>query len=144
MFARPAAPLDFAFAQGEGGVRFGRHRSRVGGYDEIFGEFPVAALAEEIENAGEGQVRALVSYCGNPVVSAPDSNRLDAALDSLDFMVSIDFYVNETTRHANVILPPAGPFEGDTYDLSLYHLAIRNVAKWSPAAFGVEQGSRPV
>ena len=119
MFARAAAPLDFAFAQGSEGIRFGRHQSRVGGYDEIFDEFPVAALAEEIETEGDGQVRALTTYCGNPVVSAPDSDRLDAALDSLDFMVSIDFYVNETTRHADVILPPPGPLENDTYDLSL-------------------------
>ena len=140
MFARAAAPLDFAFAQGGEGIRFGRHRSRVSGYDEIFGELPVAALAEEIETEGDGQVRALVTYSGNPVVSAPDSDRLDAALDSLEFMVSIDFYVNETTRHADVILPPAGPLENDTYDLSLYNLAIRNVAKWSPAAFEVEPG----
>ena len=140
MFARAAAPLDFAFAQGSEGIRFGRHQSRVGGYDEIFDEFPVAALAEEIETEGDGQVRALTTYCGNPVISAPDSDRLDAALDSLDFMVSIDFYVNETTRHADVILPPPGPLENDTYDLSLYNLAIRNVAKWSPAAFEVEAG----
>jgi anaerobic selenocysteine-containing dehydrogenase len=140
MFARAAAPLDFAFAQGAEGIRFGRHRSRVSGYDEIFGELPVAALAEEIETEGDGQVRALVTYAGNPVVSSPDSDRLDAALGSLEFMVSIDFYVNETTRHADVILPPAGPLENDTYDLSLYNLAIRNVAKWSPAAFEVEPG----
>ena len=144
MFARAAAPLDFAFSQGGEGIRFGRHRSRVGGYDEIFGEFPMAALAEEIETGGEGGVRALITYCGNPVVSAPDSDRLDAALDSLDFMVSVDFYVNETTRHADVILPPAGPLENDTYDISLCNLAIRNVAKWSPAAFEVEAGGLPV
>jgi anaerobic selenocysteine-containing dehydrogenase len=112
----------------------------VSGYDEIFGELPMAALAEEIETEGDGRVRALVTYAGNPVVSAPDSDRLDAALDSLDFMVSIDFYVNETTRHADVILPPAGPLENDTYDVSLCNLAIRNVAKWSPAAFEVEGG----
>jgi anaerobic selenocysteine-containing dehydrogenase len=144
MFARPAAPIDFAFGQGGDGVHFGRHRSRVSGYDEIFGELPMAALAEEIETEGEGRVRAMITYSGNPVVSAPDSDRLDVALDSLDFMVSIDFYVNETTRHADVILPPAGPLENDTYDLSLYNLAIRNVAKWSPAAFEAEPGGRKV
>ena len=142
MFVRAAAPLDFAFAQDGDGIRFGRHRSRVSGYDEIFGELPVAALAEEIETEGDGRVRALVTYSGNPVLSAPDSDRLDAALGSLDFMVSLDFYVNETTRHAKVILPPAGPLENDTYDVSLYNLAVRNVAKWSPAAFEVEPGGR--
>jgi anaerobic selenocysteine-containing dehydrogenase len=144
MFARGAAPLDFAFDQGGRGIRFGRHRSRVSGYDEIFGELPVAALAEEILTPGEGRVRALVTVAGNPVLSAPDSDRLEQALGSLDFMVAIDFFVNETTRHADLILPPAGPLESDTYDVGLNNLAIRNVAKWSPAVFEPEPGARSV
>lgn len=144
MFARPAAPLDFAFDQGGHGIAFGRHRSRVAGYDEIFGELPVAALAQEILTPGDAQVRALVTLSGNPVLSAPDSDALERALGSLDFMVCIDFYLNETTRYADVILPPAGPLESDTYDIGLYNLAIRNVAKWSPAAFEVEPGARSI
>ena len=144
MFARPAAPLDFAFNQGGKGITFGRHESRVSGYDEVFGELPVAALVEEITTPGEGQVRGLVTLSGNPVVSAPDSDALDTALGSLDFMVCIDFYLNETTRHADLILPPNGPLESDTYDVGLYNLAIRNVAKWSPAVFEPEPGTRSV
>lgn len=144
MFARAAAPLDFAFDQGGRGIRFGRHRSRVSGYDEIFGELPVAALAEEILTPGEDRVRALVTVAGNPVLSAPDSDRLEQALGSLDFMVAIDLFVNETTRHADLILPPAGPLESDTYDVALNNLAIRNVAKWSPAVFEPEPGARSV
>ncbi len=144
MFTRPAAPIDFAFNQGGRGIEFGRHQSRVSGYHEIFGELPVAALAEEISTPGEGQVRALVTVSGNPVVSAPDSDALDRALGSLDFMVCIDLFLNETTRHADLILPPFDSLESDTYDVGLYNLAIRNVAKWSPAAFAAPPGTRPV
>jgi anaerobic selenocysteine-containing dehydrogenase len=144
MFARAAAPLDFAFDQGGAGIRFGRHTSRVSGYDEIFGELPIAALAEEITTPGEGRVRALVTVSGNPVLSAPASDALDRALGALDFMVSIDFYLNETTRHADLVLPPAGPLESDTYDVGLYNLAVRNVAKWSPAVFEPDPAGRRV
>jgi len=114
------------------GVRFGRRSSRVKGLPEFFGEFPVVTLADEIETPGDDQVRAFVTVAGNPVVSTPDSNRLDRALDSLDFMVSVDIYRNETTRHANVILPAPGVLTRGHFDLALYSLAIRNVANYSP------------
>ena len=107
--------------------------SRVRGLGEILGELPVATLADEIETPGEGQVRALITIAGNPVVSTPNAGRLDAALASLDFMVSVDIYVNETTRHADVILPAPSPLEKPHYDLALYMFAIRNVANFSPA-----------
>jgi anaerobic selenocysteine-containing dehydrogenase len=112
--------------------RFGRRRTRVRGLPEFGGEYPTAALAEEISTPGPGQIRALVTAAGNPVLSAPNGNSLDHALASLDFMVSIDFYVNETTRHAHVILPPTSALEHDHYDLALHLLAVRNTAKWSP------------
>ena len=78
-------------------------------FPEVLGEFPVATLVDEIETPGEGQVRALLTVAGNPVLSAPDSGRLDGALAGLDFMLSVDVYCNETTRHADVILPPPSP-----------------------------------
>ena len=90
------------------GVRLGRWQSRVRGLDEAFGELPVACLAEEIDTPGEGQVRALITVAGNPVVSTPNSGRLERAVEGLDFMLAVDIYVNETTRHADVILPGAG------------------------------------
>ncbi len=114
------------------GLRLGRHRSRVRGLAESLGELPVVALAEEIETPGEGQVRAFVSIGGNPALSTPNSDRLDAALDQLDFMVSVDPYINETTRHADVILPVPGALQKGHYDVALLQLAIRNVANWSP------------
>jgi anaerobic selenocysteine-containing dehydrogenase len=114
------------------GVRFGRRRSRVRGLPEYFGELPAVCLAEEIETPGDGQVRALVTVAGNPVLSNPDGPRLERALGSLDFMVSIDIYRNETTRHATVILPPERELARAHYDLALYSLAIRNVANYSP------------
>jgi anaerobic selenocysteine-containing dehydrogenase len=115
------------------GARFHRWQSRVRGLGEVFGELPVACLAEEIDTPGEGQVRALITISGNPVVSTPNSGRLRRALqEHLEFMVSLDVYVNETTRHADVILPAPSPLRRSHYDLALYLFAVRNVANYSP------------
>jgi anaerobic selenocysteine-containing dehydrogenase len=114
------------------GQRFGRWHSRVRGLPELFGELPVACLAEEIETPGEGQVRALITIGGNPVLSTPNSARLDQALGQLELMVSLDVYVNETTRHADVILPAPSPLRRSHYDLALYLFGVRNVAHYSP------------
>src|SRR3954451_5939760 len=111
----------------------GRWGSRVRALNEIFGELPAVALAEEIETPGEGQIRALVTLAGNPVLSTPHSARLAAALADLEFMVSVDVYVNETTRFADVILPGTSPLERSHYDVALYGFAVRNVANYSPA-----------
>jgi len=115
------------------GVRFGRWQSRVRGLDEYFGELPVSVLAEEIDTPGEGQVRVLITAAGNPLVSTPNSERLERAVEGLDFMLALDIYVNETTRHADVILPAPEPLEKSHYDVALYQLAARNVANFSPA-----------
>jgi anaerobic selenocysteine-containing dehydrogenase len=120
---------------------FGRWHSRVRKLPEFAGELPVAALAEEILTEGAGQIRALVTHAGNPVLSTPNGRELDRALEGLDFMVSIDFYINETTRHAHIILPPTGPLERGHYDLAFHLLGVRNVAKFSPPLFETN-GSR--
>jgi anaerobic selenocysteine-containing dehydrogenase len=117
------------------GARIGRWHSRVRGLPETYGELPVSCLAEEIETPGEGQVRALVTVAGNPVVSTPNSERLETAIEGLDFMLAVDIYVNETTRHADVVLPGPEPLEKSHYDLALYQLAVRNVANYSPRVF---------
>jgi len=114
------------------GVRFGRRRSRVRGLPEVYGELPVACMAEEIDTPGEGRIHALITVAGNPVVSTPNAGRLRAALAGLEFMVSVDIYLNETTRHADVILPPPSNLARGHYDLALYQLAVRNVANYSP------------
>ena len=114
---------------------FGRWNSRVRGLPELYGELPVAALAEEIDTPGEGQVRALITVAGNPLLSTPNSGRLEGAVEGLDFMLSIDIYVNETTRHADVILPAPEPLEKAHYDLAFYQLSTRNIANYSPAVF---------
>jgi anaerobic selenocysteine-containing dehydrogenase len=114
---------------------FGRWKSRVRGLPEFGGELPVAALAEEILTPGEGRVRALLTVAGNPVLSTPNGSRLERALGELDFMVSMDPYLNETTRHAHLILPPVSPLERSHYDLVFHALAVRNTAKYSPALF---------
>jgi anaerobic selenocysteine-containing dehydrogenase len=125
------------------GVAFGRRHSRVRALPEFYGELPVVCLAEEIETPGDGQVRALITIAGNPASSSPDASRLDRALASLDFMVSVDIYVNETTRHANVILPPEPELARGHYDLALYSLAIRNVANYSPPLVDLEPAEVP-
>jgi anaerobic selenocysteine-containing dehydrogenase len=122
------------------GVRVGRWASRVSGRPEVFGELPVACLAEEIATPGEGQVRALVTVAGNPLVSTPDSAALEAAVESLEFMVSVDIYVNETTRHADVILPAPEPLAKAHYDFALYQLAVRSVANYSPPVLARADG----
>ncbi|GGK55684.1 molybdopterin-dependent oxidoreductase [Nocardia camponoti] len=112
--------------------RVGRWRSRVRSLPEAMGELPVATLADEIETPGEGQIRALITVAGNPVLSAPSGDRLDPALAGLEFMVSVDRYVNETTRHANVILPPPRSVQSPHYDFALLQFAVRNYARYSP------------
>jgi anaerobic selenocysteine-containing dehydrogenase len=111
--------------------RTGRWTSRVRQYSEVRGELPVVTLADEIETPGEGQIRALLTVAGNPVLSTPDGARLDRALGSLDFMVSVDLYINETTRHADVILPPPSPLSRGHYDFAFYQLSVRNIANYS-------------
>ncbi len=140
MFTRPAVDLVGGGLVGPGSM--GRRRTRVRGLAGFGGELPVAALAEEIDTPGDGQVRALVTVAGNPVLSTPNGGRLDRALASLAFMAAVDFHVNETTRHAHVILPPTGPLERDHYDIVFNALAIRNVAKFAPAVFERDPGQR--
>jgi anaerobic selenocysteine-containing dehydrogenase len=123
------------------GVKIGRRTSRVRSLPETFGELPAVCLAEEVATPGEGRIRALVTMAGNPVLSLPNGAALDDALAGLDFMVSFDIYVNETTRHADVILPAASPLAKSHYDLALLQLAIRNVANYSPPvlALGLDE-----
>lgn len=135
MFTTPAVdPVPLARRLGfDGG--FARWHSRVSGRPEFGGELPVAVLAEEIDTPGDGQLRGLLTCAGNPVLSAPGGPRLERALAGLDFMVSIDPYLNETTRFAHVILPPTSPLERSHYDLALNAFAVRNVAKYVPPLF---------
>ncbi|MFO0593536.1 MAG: molybdopterin-dependent oxidoreductase [Polyangiaceae bacterium] len=140
MFTRPAIDVVGRNLAGRG--HFGKWKSRVRGLPEFAGELPSAALAEEIDTPGEGQIRAMVTMAGNPVLSTPNGARLDRALAGLDFMVSVDIYVNETTRHAHVILPPTTALERDHYDVIFHALAIRNTARFSPAVFPKPEGAR--
>ena len=116
------------------GFTTGRWTSRVSGYPEAMSELPAAALAEEIDTAGAGQIKALITIAGNPVLSAPDGDRLDRALAGVAFMVSVDPYLNETTRHADVILPPPPPSRSAHFDAVLNNLAMRNNVRYSPPA----------
>ena len=144
MFTRPAAGASHTRGTpGRGkGVRFGRRHSRVRQAPEVYGELPCACLAEEIDTPGDGQVRALVTIAGNPVLSKPNGARLARALGTLEFMLSLDIFVNETSRHADVILPGLSPLEQSHYDVALRQLAIRNVATYSAPVFDVPAGQQ--
>ncbi len=117
------------------GIVTGRRKSRVSGAPEVLGEFPMSCLAEEIQTPGEGQVKALITVSSNPVLSSPNGERLSAAMDQLDFMVSADIYVNETSRHADVILPGTSPLEDSHYDVAFAQLSYRNHARYSHPIF---------
>jgi len=145
MFPRSAA---FAHnTQGKPGVGRGittaRHKSRVSGAPEVFGELPMTLLAEEIETAGPGQVKALITVASNPVLSSPCGQRIGEALDTLDFMVSLDIYLNETSRHADVILPGLSPLEDSHYDVAFPQLSDRNHARYSAPVFAPPAGHPP-
>jgi anaerobic selenocysteine-containing dehydrogenase len=116
-----------------------RWRSRVRPA-ETLGDLPATVLADEIETPGQGQIRAMVTLAGNPVLSAPNGKRIAAAFDQLDFMVSIDIYINETTRHADVILPPCWNLAEDHIDLLFAAVGVRNIARWSPPVIEKETG----
>jgi anaerobic selenocysteine-containing dehydrogenase len=113
------------------GVVSGRYRARVSGAPEVAGELPLTCLAEEIDTPGPGQIKAVLAIAANPVLSAPNGARLAAALDQLDFMVSMDIYLNETSRHADVILPGVSPLEDEHYDVSFTQFSHRNHARYS-------------
>lgn len=130
MFPLPAAAAAWG-GSNRTGFSLGERRSRVSGHQAVLGEIPAAAMAEEIVVPGEGQIRGLVTMAGNPVLSTPHSRQLDAALDELELMISVDIYLNETTRHADVILPPPSPLQRSHYDLALLPFAVRNVANYS-------------
>ena len=139
MFNLPA--VDLVAGPNNRPGHFNLWQSRVRGLPEFSGELPVAALAEEILTPGKGQVRALILCAGNPVLSTPNGQQLDRALAGLEFMVAVDFYLNETTRHADVILPPTSPLEHDHYDLALSVFAVRNIARYSAPAFDKPEGA---
>jgi anaerobic selenocysteine-containing dehydrogenase len=142
MFTRPA--VDVVGVTGKLGQRghFARGHTRVRKLPEFGGEYPAAAMAEEMLTEGPGQIRAMVTVAGNPVLSTPNGRALDRALAGLEFMASIDIYINETTRHANIILPPTAALEHEHYDLIFHVLAVRNTSKLSPALFAPAEDTR--
>ena len=142
MFTKPAIDLvKVGTLLGQQG-HFAKGHSRVSGLPEFNGEYPAVTLAEEIDTPGNGQIKGLITLAGNPVLSVPNGRRLDAALQELDLMVSIDLYRNETTRHAHYILPPISQLQSGHYDLAFHAFTVRNTSKWSPPLFEPPSGTK--
>lgn len=139
MFTAPA--VDF-LVRAKTDNRFNRWQSRVRGLPEFMGELPVATLAEEILTEGENQIKCLITSCGNPILSTPNGGQLDKAFEKLEYMVAIDIYINESTQHADIILPPATGLEVPHYDMTFHVLAVRNTAKFSEALFPKAEGAK--
>jgi anaerobic selenocysteine-containing dehydrogenase len=127
----------------DGAPEFGRYRTRVRGAKEVLGQVPVSCLAEEIATPGDGQIKALITVAGNPVLSTPAGHKLDEALPTLDAMISVDMWLNETTRHADVILPAPSPLEQPHHDDLILNFAINSIANYSPPVFAPEDPDRP-
>ena len=142
MFPRPATGNSEP-GPSVGPIEHARYRTAARGIPEVDGQLPCGLMAEEIEtaSAGDARMRGLVTVCGNPVLSAPNGPRLSEALDELDFMVAVDIYLNETTRHADVILPSTVQLEHENYDFLFQTTAVRNFARWSPRFFEPEEGT---
>jgi len=129
----PNAAVDVVNNSGPG--YFGKRHSRVNNLPDFNGDYPVVAMADEMLVEGEGQLKGFMTVAGNPVLSTPNGEKLDTALANLDFMVSLDYFINETSRHAHIILPPVSPLERDHYDVTFNNFAVHNVAKYSNALF---------
>ncbi|MEP2025096.1 MAG: molybdopterin-dependent oxidoreductase [Reichenbachiella sp.] len=138
MFTTPAIDLKPQISRGH----VAKWKSRVRGLPEVGGELPSSVMAEEILTPGEGQIKAMVISAGNPVLSTPNGIQLEKAFESLDFMVSIDIYINETSKLANIILPTATGLETELYDIIFHTLAVRNTSKYSPALFSKSNGAK--
>jgi anaerobic selenocysteine-containing dehydrogenase len=138
MFTQPAA--DLLPHSGRGSIA--SFHSRVRKLPAFAGEFPVSALAEEMTTPGEGQIKAILIGAGNPVLTTPNGPQLDRAFEELDFVVAVDFYITETSRHADIILPPVTALERDHYDVVFHNFAVRNSTKFSPAIFTPQENSR--
>ena len=135
MFPTPAIAAVSRTARRRGPMKGPRWHTRVRNAPEVLGQAPLSCLAEEISTPGDGRVRGLVVMAGNPALSAPDAGRLEAALPMLDAMISVDNWINETSRHAHVILPGLSALEQPHCDEALWAFAVRSAARWSPAIF---------
>ena len=138
MFPNPA--LDVVNNSGPGYL--GKRHSRVGNLPDFNGDYPVVAMGDEMLVEGEGQLKGFMTVAGNPVLSTPNGEKLDKAFTNLDFMVAIDYFVTETSRHANIILPPVSPLERDHYDVTFNNFAVHNVAKYSKALFAKQKDAK--
>lgn len=95
-----------------------RKRTRIGGFGSVIGAEPAALMAKEIAVPGPRQIRALFVSAGNPVLSVPNGDELEAATEKLDLMVGLDFYLTETAAHCDYLLPVTTMYERDDFALT--------------------------
>jgi anaerobic selenocysteine-containing dehydrogenase len=139
MFTEPALdPIHPKLGRGIGPGSFGRFRARVSGRKEFAGELPVAGMADEILTPGPEQIKGMLVWAGNPVLSTPNGKKLDEAMSSLELCVAVDYTINETSRHAHFVLPPVAPLAREHYDIAFHVLAVRNTARWSDPVVPVD------
>lgn len=139
MLTSPAFAYVTKGAPGSG--HFSRFSSRVSNLPEFSGELPAVALAEEILTPGKGQIKAMITIAGNPIISSANANVMEKAFESLDFYMAFDFYINATTRHADLILPPTSPLEHDHFDIAFLRFAVHNSVRMNPAVFEPQEGA---
>ena len=142
MFTQPAFDLVKNTSKKNRPDNYGKYKSRVWSFPYYNSEFPAATMADEILTAGEGQIKAMVTIAGNPILSTPNGGQLEKAFESLEYFVAIDIYLNSTTRHADLILPGCSALEVAQYDIAFSNLAIRNVVKYAPPLFEKEDNQR--
>ncbi len=142
MFAKPALDILAPARKQKNRKVFAKNHSRLKGLPSFAGELPVSVLADEILTEGEGQIKLLITNSGNPVISTPNGNKMDQALQSLDYMVAVDFYINESSRHANIILPPTSALERSHYNMAFHTLAVQNTVKYTEPLFNPEKNQR--
>jgi anaerobic selenocysteine-containing dehydrogenase len=141
MFSTPPVDLAQVLRLLWGRPQRGRWHSRVSGLPELHGELPSAAMPEEILTPGPRQARALITVAGNPALSHPEARRVDGALESLDLLICLDPYVTETSRHADLILPPVSHLERTETDVVFPYFGVRNNIRHSPSVFDPPAGS---
>lgn len=106
--------------------------SRVGGFPQIFGGPPASVLAEDVLSDDAERIRALIVVAGNPVITFPNTPRMEAALRRLELLVCIDLYRSDTGSFAHYNLPAATLYEKGSFHFLTATFEQTPYAEWKP------------